>query len=74
MLALLYVTVQFRLLDEQCPDLGKSAVVDDRSLRWKSEPVETPLEQAEYMQNASPLYANGFNQLHGHSTNLHGQE
>lgn len=45
MLALLYVTVQFRLLDEQCPDLGKSAVVDDRSLRGKSEPVQRTFEK-----------------------------
>jgi hypothetical protein len=45
MLALLYVTVQFRLLDEQCPDLGKSAVVDDRSLRGKCEPVERAFEK-----------------------------
>jgi hypothetical protein len=32
MLALLYVTVEFRLLDDQCPEARKSAVVDDRSL------------------------------------------
>ena len=45
MLALLYVTVQFRLLDEQCPDLGKSAVVDDRSLRGECKPLERAFEK-----------------------------
>ena len=33
MVALLLVSVQFRLLDAECPELTKSAVVDDRTVR-----------------------------------------
>ena len=33
--ALLYVTVQFRMLDDRCAGLGKGAVVDDRNLTGK---------------------------------------
>ena len=34
--ALLYITVQFRMLDAEHPNIAKGAVVDDRNLRGES--------------------------------------
>ena len=36
-MALLYITVQFRLLDAEHPEVAKGAVVDDRNLRCNPE-------------------------------------
>ena len=42
--ALLYITVQFRLLDDEHPEITKGAVVDDRNLRGKPETMESALK------------------------------
>ena len=42
--ALLYITVQFRLLDKEHPEVDKGAVVDDRNLRGKPEQMTRALE------------------------------
>ena len=39
MVALLYVSVQFTALDQGCPSLKKSAVVDDRNIRGEREHI-----------------------------------
>ena len=46
--ALLFVSVQFVALDDICPELAKSAVVDDRTLRAKR---ETMLRAIHFVQN-----------------------
>ena len=53
MVALLYVSVQFKMLDDHCPELGKSAVVDDRSLRGKCGSIETAFEKIQHFDAAA---------------------
>ena len=45
MVALLYVSVQFRMLEDRCGDVAKSAMVDDRNLTGKSIVIEPALRE-----------------------------
>jgi hypothetical protein len=51
--ALLYITVQFRMLDEEHPGVNKGAVVDDRNLRSGPQQMEKALESTFHFDAAA---------------------